>query len=98
MNVSSRIASKQLIISINGRFDFSIYPEFRKTYRDIRPQSIEKIEVDMLHVNYLDSAALGMLLLLGEHFSDKKIQISHANEMIRQVLDIANFSRKFDIR
>lgn len=98
MNISSRITNKHLLIRVQGRFDFSIYPEFRQTYRDISPQSIEQIEVDMLDVNYLDSAALGMLLLLNEHFAGKKILLTHSNEQVRQVLDIANFGKKFDIR
>lgn len=98
MNVRSRISNKDLFIQISGKFDFSIHQDVRKAYINITPASIENIEVDMMAVEYLDSAALGMLLLLAEHFPDIKIRITHTGKAVRQVLDIANFSKKFDIR
>lgn len=98
MNVSSRVTNKQLRIRIENHFNFSVYPEFRQAYRDISPQAIDQIEVDIQDVTYIDSAALGMLLLLGEHFSGTRIQITHASQFVKQVLDIANFGKKFDIQ
>ena len=86
------------MIQIFGSFDFSIHNEFRKTYINLTPTTIDAIEVNLLEVDYLDSAALGMLLLLDEHFPGKRIRITHANTFVRQVLDVANFGKKFDIR
>ena len=52
-------------ISIRERFDFGLHKEFRSTYKD-RDSSASYV-INMLEVNYIDSSALGMLLLLREH-------------------------------
>ena len=88
--------NKTLTISISGQFDFSSHPEFRASYKEIDDKSYAAI-VDLRETENLDSAALGMLLLLDENFPDKQVKLINANDFVRQVLDIAHFSKKFDI-
>lgn len=85
-------------ISIDGRFDFSSHQEFRKVYEECekRPQ---KYTVDLKETTYLDSSALGMLLLLRDHAGgdDSAIEIVNCNEDVRKILTISNFEQLFDI-
>ncbi|MBV8658172.1 MAG: anti-anti-sigma factor, partial [Burkholderiales bacterium] len=48
-------------------------------------------------VDYMDSAALGMLLLLRERFGDRPIILAHARGTVRAVIDVANFDRLFQL-
>ena len=50
-------------------------------------------------VDYLDSAALGMLLLLREKLGNvrKEVELTGTHGMVKQVLEIANFARLFRI-
>jgi anti-anti-sigma factor len=50
--------------------------------------------------DYIDSSALGMLLLLREHAGNDKadITISGCKDEIRKILSIANFERLFNIQ
>lgn len=88
----------KLNISIDGRFDFSSHQEFRKVYEDTakRPQ---KYIVDLKETTYLDSSALGMLLLLRDHAGgdDAAIEIVNCNDDVRKILTISNFEQLFDI-
>jgi HptB-dependent secretion and biofilm anti anti-sigma factor len=86
---------KTLTISISGQFDFSAHPQFRASYKEI--DNSYAVIVDLRETENMDSAALGMLLLLDENFSDKKVKLINANDFVRQVLEIAHFSEKFDI-
>lgn len=97
MSVTTTInkENKQLTIRIDGQFDFSAHPAFRNAYQEVDPSY--KVIVDLAKTEYLDSAALGMLLLLDEHFAKSKITIINTNELTRQVLAIAHFEKKFDI-
>ena len=88
---------KQLVISINGSFNFEQHGEFREAYRHIPADKNLQVSVDLRNTDYMDSAALGMLLLLDEHFNGQPIHIINCSDYIRQVLDIANFSKKFRI-
>lgn len=85
-------------ISIRDRFDFGLHKEFRASYKD-RPNS-SKYVIDMRDVKYIDSSALGMMLLLREHVQKNSgiVVIANCNPDIKKILTIANFERLFDIQ
>ncbi|NIP95346.1 MAG: STAS domain-containing protein, partial [Akkermansiaceae bacterium] len=58
-----------------------------------------RVVIDMAEVEYMDSAALGMLLLLREcHGGEEaRIRIINCKEGPKKILAISNFHRLFDI-
>ncbi|MCJ8314330.1 MAG: STAS domain-containing protein [Saccharospirillaceae bacterium] len=89
---------KELTINISGRFDFSSHQEFRKIYENA-PSDIHEFIIDMNDATYLDSSALGMLLLLRDHAGgdNADIQIVHCNDDVKKILTISNFGQLFNI-
>jgi anti-anti-sigma factor len=87
-----------VVISVPGRFDFSVHKQFRDAYRDT-PGKGTVYRVDLGQTEYMDSSALGMLLLLREHAGgdDARVSIANASEPVKKVLEIANFHRLFEI-
>nr|WP_314481281.1 STAS domain-containing protein [uncultured Pseudomonas sp.] len=89
---------KKLTIRIKGRFDFGKHEAFRQAYegQSSRPDAIV---VDLQDVIYLDSSALGMLLLLRDHAGgdEADVRVIHANPDVRKILAISNFDKLFDI-
>lgn len=87
------------VIHIQGRFDFSIHDEFLAAFRDTNGQAT-RYEVQMGETEYLDSAALGMLMLLREHAGNdaSRITLKNPRPEVKEVLEIANFNRLFQIR
>jgi anti-anti-sigma factor len=55
--------------------------------------------VDLSGTDYLDSSALGMLLLLREHAGGEgsKIDIVNSSPDVKKILDVANFGKLFEI-
>jgi len=84
-------------ITINGRFDFNIHHDFRNIYRNEKPDATYTI--DMSGTEYIDSSALGMLLLLREHAGNEgaKITINGCNDDIKKIFSISNFEKLFNI-
>ena len=84
-------------ISITGRFDFNAHHDFRDIYRN--EKSDATYNIDMSGTEYIDSSALGMLLLLREHAGNEaaKINISGCNEDIKKIFAISNFEKLFNI-
>jgi anti-anti-sigma factor len=85
---------------LNGRFDFSSHREFRNACDEaLQTPEIKVIEADFGRVDYLDSSALGMLLLLREKAQNANLKVSLTNcsGLVQQVLDVANFQRLFTI-
>lgn len=87
-----------LNISIEGRFDFSSHQEFRRAYEDVS-RAPSRYVVNMKNATYLDSSALGMLLLLRDHAGgdDAKISIVNCNDDVKKILTISNFEQLFEI-
>jgi anti-anti-sigma factor len=55
--------------------------------------------IDLQHTDYMDSSALGMLLVLREHAGSgsASVAITRCKPEVRKILQIANFERLFDI-
>jgi anti-anti-sigma factor len=94
------INNGKAIVKLQGRFDFSSHREFRESCNScLDAAQVNEIELDMGGVEYLDSSALGMLLMLKERADTaaKRIVLSACRGTVKQVLDIANFGRIFSI-
>jgi anti-anti-sigma factor len=88
-------------IVLQGRFDFGSHRDFKTSYEaPLGATDVRELEIDMGGVEYLDSSALGMLLILKERASatNKRVAITNCRGAVKQVLDIANFSKLFPIR
>lgn len=100
MAISSSASAdgKALTISVEGRFDFSSHQEFRRAYED-RPIAAQTYSVDLQATTYLDSSALGMLLLLKDFAGgdDASIQIINCSDDVKKILAISNFEQLFSI-
>jgi len=89
-------SKKTLTIILSDRFDFSCHGDFRDAYRSIDPTQF-KITIDFTKTDYIDSAALGMLLVLRERSgSDRaKITLKGCRPSVQQILDITHFEKFF---
>ena len=95
IHINMNDEKKELTINVSGNFDFSIHPQFRNAYQNL--DKSYSVIVVLKTTEYIDSAALGMLLLFYDEFSNHKIKIINCNDFIKQVLQIAHFEKKFDI-
>lgn len=87
-------------IKLSGRFDFNTHREFRGAYEPLVGESdIRVVSVDFSGVDYLDSSALGMLLMLRDKLggANKEVMLTGVRGNVKQVLDIANFGKLFQI-
>lgn len=89
---------KEITLSIENRFDFSLHQSFRNAYVDCH-ESDSVFVLDLSDTTYMDSSALGMILLLKDH-ADKlqgKVVIHKPNESVNKILEIAQFHRLMTI-
>jgi anti-anti-sigma regulatory factor len=84
------------VISVYGHFDFASLEDFTRAYQAGGADTREWI-IDMAATHYLDSSALGMLLIFRDHAGgdDSKIRIINCNEHVRRAL--MSFDAIFDI-
>ncbi|MGC1332846.1 STAS domain-containing protein [Pseudomonas sp.] len=89
---------KELTISIVGRFDFGSHQSFRDAYERGNEKPKAYI-IDLKNTTYLDSSALGMLLLLRDHAGGDaaKVRLVNSNSDVKKILAISNFDKLFKI-
>jgi anti-anti-sigma factor len=100
MEIKQTKNNTQSTLFLGGRFDFNSHREFKEAYSAVLADAgIQLLEVNLSGIDYLDSSALGMLLMLRERAetAKKQITLSKPNATVRKILDIANFSKLFTI-
>ncbi len=101
MSVNQEVSNggKKVNINISGRFDYKVSQEFRDSYRQVPGQDDVAYHVDLSDATYMDSSALGMLLLLREHAKchGGSVFIDQPSKQIDSILKVANFEQLFTI-
>lgn len=85
-----------LVIRVDGRFDYRANREFRTAMETGKPS---RYVLDLTGADYMDSSALGMMLILRDSVGGdgRRIKITGANASVRKILDVARFGDIFDI-
>lgn len=88
----------ELTIAVSGRFDFSSHQQFRDAYEAVETAP-ERYRIDLREANYIDSSALGMLLLLRDYAGGDNavVEIVNCTADVRKILSISNFEQLFTI-
>lgn len=86
-----------IIVKIPEKFDYSKNAEFKAAYSDKSTKNT--FILDFSETRYIDSASLGMLLLLKEYTggSADKIQFIHCSPEIMKFFKICHFDKMFNI-
>jgi HptB-dependent secretion and biofilm anti anti-sigma factor len=91
-------ADAPMQLAIVGRFDSQLRHDFMRLQTPLRGRC-EALVVDLARTNYMDSTALGMLLMLRESLGGDSADITLRNcgPEIAKILQIANFQTLFAI-
>ncbi|MDX9993794.1 MAG: STAS domain-containing protein [Rhodocyclaceae bacterium] len=100
MQTNVSIKDGKVVIGLQGRFDFNAHREFREAVDQAIKEAANAIQVDLGSVDYLDSSALGMLLMLRDKAKSagKEVALANARGSVKQVIDIANFGKLFALQ
>jgi anti-anti-sigma factor len=101
MDINVQVLDRSARITLPSRFEFGVHRDFRNAYIPLLDNAaLHEVEIEMGKVDYLDFAALGMLILLNERGKDacKSILLVNVSAYAAQVLDAANFNRIFNIK
>jgi anti-anti-sigma factor len=88
-------------IVLPSKFDFSYHKNFTDQYgKALEEESEQNITLDFSNVEYLDSAALGMMVLLKKKAdaAGREVLIINTHGAALEVLKIANFDNLFKIK
>lgn len=101
MSFATTMQDGAAVISVPSRFDFRRLQDFHSAIdQAVAHAPGDEIVVDFARTDYVDSAALGMLLILRDRARghSKSVVLTAARGSVSNVLKIANFSKLFAFR
>ncbi|MDP1524668.1 MAG: STAS domain-containing protein [Rhodocyclaceae bacterium] len=100
MQVSHDTSGSHATLRLNGSFDMESNAPFRSAYRQaLNERALRSLTLELSGVDYMDSSALGMLLLLKGEVEKQGVTVILAGcqPFVLRVLTTANFHRMFKI-
>ena len=86
-------------ITISDEFTFSDNSKFREMLKHLDSKDIAHIRVEFADCDFVDSAALGMLLLLKERADQipAELELANAKDQVLKVLELSRFQDLFQM-
>lgn len=97
--ISVDLNDNTAVITLGKTFNFRVQHDFSNAYGgSVNGSNIDQFVIDFKNTEYLDSTALGMLLVFRQKVgSDKGIKLSNCNAVVNGILEVANFGELFEI-
>jgi len=91
-----------MTIQLDQQFNFHHQGEFRQAYEQNINEKTKAVLIDFGKTDFIDSAALGMLLILRDYAEQSgktiAIELINCKKEVLEILEISNFSKLFSIR
>lgn len=99
MEFAMQHAAGQCEVTLSGRFLFSDNQTFKEIITMAEAGEIESISVNLAGVTFMDSAALGMLLLLRDRTDARGIRLvlRQPAGQVCKVFEVSRFHQLFEI-
>ena len=96
-NVSQQ--NNKVVVHLNGQFVFTDNQKFRQILELANQDNVRAVELNFAHVDFIDSAGLGMLLLLRDQCQARNVNvaITGATGQVERIFVISKFDQLFSI-
>lgn len=97
MQVAVNVTPQQVVLTLRGRFDYDSRRDFDAGTQRALNEASAQIVINLKEVEYMDSSALGMLLVLRDKAQQKgkSVVLSNCEGFVKKILEVANFHRLF---
>jgi anti-anti-sigma factor len=100
MHYTILAAENGLTASLNGRFTFADHQAFRALVAAIERAAGSQVALDLASLDFIDSAALGMLLVANDacRKGGQTMIVRHPKGQVRRTLEISAMHAVFQIQ
>ncbi len=99
MDITKHAKEDTCDIVLSGKFTFSDHEGFRAILQQLAEKEVRQVVLHMAKVDFVDSAALGMLLLALDEADkyQKRLVLSGATGQVKKMFDLARFDSMFNL-
>ena len=86
-------------LNMQGKFTFSDHNNFKEVIKVFDEGGINQVDIDLSQVEFVDSAALGLLLLIRDEAkkNSKKIILKQPQGQVKKMFEISRFYELFEV-
>ncbi len=91
--------SSQQVLSLAGQIGFNDHRMFQGIIKELRSSGASSCVIDLNALDHIDSAGLGLLIVLNDSGQEEKIniRIRGAHGQVEQMLELTNFDQILNI-
>ena len=95
MTITEEIHDHTATLKLEGSFTYTQRKLFQDTLKNLGTKDVEHIVVDLAQVPFLDSAALGLLMITHRQLvADKRrLSLAYPQATVRQIIELANLHK-----
>ena len=95
MTITEEIHDQTATLKLEGGFTYTQRKLFQETVKNLSTKNVEHIIIDLAQVAFLDSAALGLLMITHRQLlADKrKLSLAYPQATVRQIIELANLHK-----
>lgn len=100
MDYTTQIANDEFNVALKGQFTYADNQKFKAIIDSMQKGGIRQINLNFAQVDFIDSAGLGMMLLLRDLCQNRHIPISiqSAGGQVERIFMISKFDQLFTFR
>ncbi len=99
MKITQEIHHKKAILRLEGNFTYTQRKTFQEVLKTICTDQVDEVVIDLSQVAFLDSAALGLLMISHRQLGAerRKLSLAHPQPTVRQIIELANLHKTISI-
>lgn len=99
MKITQEVHNKKVTLKLEGNFTYTQRKPFQEVLKTVCTDQVEEVVIDLSQVAFLDSAALGLLMISHRQLqADKRtLSLAYPQPTVRQILELANLHKTIPI-
>ena len=95
MKITQEIHHKKAILRLEGNFTYTQRKTFQEVLKTICTDQVDEVVIDLSQVAFLDSAALGLLMISHRQLDGEKrtLSLAYPQPTVRQIIELANLHK-----
>ncbi len=95
MTITEEMQNHTVTLKLEGSFTYTQRKLFQETLKTVGTKNVEHVIIDLAQVPFLDSAALGLLMITHRQLvADKRrLSLAHPQATVRQIIELANLHK-----
>lgn len=95
MRIVQEMQNQTVTVKLEGNFTYTQRKPFQEAIKHVGAPNVEHIIIDLSQVAFLDSAALGLLMVTHRQLlTDKRrLSLAYPQPTVRQIIELANLHK-----